>query len=119
MNRRDAVLTIPTAIAAVALKLKANPAPTGQRDIVRQVELRRVISLWDEAELLAADIRRRLEEGAKFEPGEQGVATWGHDAVTGIGGSAYLSLGGIDIGPANHHRQVRSRHRGLAAEILA
>jgi len=117
MKRRDAVLTIPAAIAAAVLtrlrKLKANPAT------VSQAELRRVGSLWDQSEALAADIRRRLESGAELEPGDLGVAAWGNDAVAGVGGGSSISIGGIDIEPADHHRRDRDEHPELAAEIWA
>ena len=85
---------------------------------VTQEELRRVGSLWDESEALAADIRRRLEAGASLEPGELGVAIEG-DAVTGTVGSGSISIGGIDIQPAEHHRQFRDDHPELGAEIWA
>lgn len=89
------------------------PAP------VTQEELKRVGSLWGEAELLAADIRRRLEAGASLERGDLGVATWAHDGVAAIGGGEFISIGGTSIEPADHHRQVRSEHPELATEIWA
>ena len=99
MKRRDAVLTIPAAAIAGALtplrKLKANPAT------VTQEELRRVGSLWNESEALAADIRCRLEAGADLEHGELGVATWGETAITETGGGGSISIGGICIDDAD------------------
>ena len=99
MNRKDAVV-IP-----------------GKPPAVTQEELRRVGSLWDESDTLAANIRARLESGASLEPGELGVATWGQDAVTGTAGGSCISIGGIEIEPVDHLRQVRDENPDLAAEI--
>jgi hypothetical protein len=74
--------------------------------IVTQEELRRVGSLWDQSEALAADIRRRLEAGASLEPGELGVAIDG-EAVSGPAGGG-ICIGGIDIQPVKHHRKIRA-----------
>lgn len=83
MTRRNALtaaLTAPfTMAAAIApLKPKTTTAPVQlAAPPVTQAELQAVIDSFNRTELLAADIRRRLESGAGMERGALGVTTMG------------------------------------------
>ncbi len=88
MTRRNvftAALTAPFTMAAAAiapLKPKTTTAPVQlAAPPVTQAELQAVIDSWNRTELLAADIRRRLESGAGMERGALGVSTVGMESL--------------------------------------
>ena len=74
--------------------------------MVTQAELQTTIDLVNGAELLSADIRRRIESGAEFERGALGITTFGQPSLEwyetngGIGRNTGNSgLAGVNILP--------------------
>lgn len=85
MTRRNvftAALAAPFTMAAAAIApLRNTKAPGVPVQLaappVTQAELQAVVDSWNHTELLAADIRRRLESGSGMERGALGVTTVG------------------------------------------
>jgi hypothetical protein len=105
-----------TTPAAAPLKLATAP--------VTQAELQAVIDSFNRFELLAVNIRRRLESGAGMERGALGVSTLGLESLedelrsagreTGVSG-----LGGLDIEPVEDLAyQLDLPHRGYQWFVL-
>ena len=112
MTRRQAaraavVAPIAAMAAAVAAPLRKQNVIRRSPPMVRQAELATVLDLYNRAEALAADIRRRLEAGADFERGELGVSTVGYGPLEyyeecgGDGHSARVELAGLDVSPVS------------------
>jgi hypothetical protein len=120
MNRRDAVVTIPAAISAVALKLKANPTPGKPPAPVTQAELQEVIDLQNLVEVRALGIGQRLEAGASLEAGQLGASiTMKPPLEELVAGNAVETdaYGVIDIAPAADIRRERNEFPQLAHQI--
>jgi hypothetical protein len=122
---RNEVLTNSAALAAVARQPKAKPtsAPPAR---VTQAELQAVIDAQNHVEVLAADIRRRLEAGAEFERGPLGACAWDRDPLKDlrIGDATQCDgFGILDIRPAEEHIKFRDEvsreHPCFADEIAA
>jgi hypothetical protein len=93
---------------------------------VTQAELRAVIDAQNHVEMLAANIRRRLEAGAEFERGTLGASSYGHPSLCEIGiGDAHQCDGFeiLDIEPAKDIIRFRDEalreHPKLSAELAA
>ena len=73
---------------------------------VRQAELQEVIDLQNRIEILAADIRRRLESGAVLESGALGASAAGadlqwHAKNGGIDTARHVDVLGLEVGLAS------------------
>ena len=93
---------------------------------VTQAELQAVIDTQNRVEILAADIRRRLEAGAKLEHGKLGACAWDREPLESISiGTATQAdgFGILDIGPADDHIKFRDEvsreHPCFANELAA
>ncbi len=72
---------------------KAKPAMVTQR------ELQELTDLWSRGEVLAANIRRRLEMGADLERGTLGVSTYGSESIAyyGTGEATNVPWAGLNV----------------------
>lgn len=120
---RRAIDLVNIEVKSISERLIPPPAPSP--DIVRQIEIQEVLDLHNQAEILAAYVRRRLEAGTDFESGKFGVSTWGQESLEwyeengGIGTSAAANVVGLEINSPEYHRQFLEKHRQLAAKIWA
>jgi hypothetical protein len=89
------------------------PAP------VTQAELQKAIDLQNRVEILAADIRRRLEAGADFERGPLGASIrWRDSLRDGIGTATETdSFGILDIEPADRIKREREQYPEFAHKM--
>jgi hypothetical protein len=62
-------------------KPKTKPAAKLIADLVTQTELRAVVELYDIANDLAIEIRRRIENGARVQGGSHKVTIGGGEAI--------------------------------------
>lgn len=104
----NAVLTVPAAVAS-------KPPAT-----ITQAELQAVIDAQNRLEILAAGIRKRLESGARLEPGRLGASAVTHPPLKELAvGNAVQTdgFGILTIEPGGRIRRERKRYPDFAHEM--